>query len=152
MGNRNAVYTAPFAMKENALIEFDWMPGECTGGTSYGEVRLADTDGKVFLGIRTVSGVGLEYSTGGSISNGGLETEAWKSTGITALDKVCHVSVTADFAAKKCTITLNGKKIGDMEFFNAENFGAIEVLAVRQEKNFEWATEIDNLKIGTLKK
>ena len=151
-GNRNAVYTAPFAMKDNALIEFDWMPGECTGGTSYGEIRLADESGKVFLGIRTVKGTGLEYSTGGSISNGGLETEGWKSAGVTALDKACHVSVTADFAAKKCAISLNGKKVGDMEFFNAENFGAIEVLAVRQEKNFEWATEIDNLKIGMLKK
>ncbi len=149
-GNRNAIYTAPYAIGGKALIEFDWTPGECTGGTSYGEIRLADSSGKVFLGIRTVSGVGLEYSTGGSVSNGGLETESWKSTGMTKLDAKRRVSVEADFETKTCRLSVDGKEIGEIEFYNSENFGMIEVLAVRQEKNFTWSTQLDNLRIGQL--
>ena len=149
-GNRNAVYTAPFAIDGTALVEFDWMPGVCEGGTSYGEIRLADSNGKVFLGIRTVNGQGLQYSTGGGISNSGLETAEWKDTGSTNLEAVYHITVEADFAAKKCSLSINDKKIGDVEFSAPENFNAIEVLAVRQEKNFTWATEIDNLKAGKL--
>lgn len=149
-GNRNAVYTAPFEIDGTALVEFDWMPGVCEGGASYGEIRLADGNGKVFLGIRTVNGQGLQYSTGGGISNTGLETAEWKDTGSTDLEAVYHITAEADFAAKKCSLSINDKKIGEVEFSAPENFNAIEVLAVRQEKNFTWATEIDNLKAGKL--
>ncbi|MCH5213337.1 MAG: hypothetical protein J1G06_10005 [Oscillospiraceae bacterium] len=149
-GNRNAVYTAPFGVSGTVLIELDWKPGTCEGGTSYGEIRFSDDSGKVFLGIRTVKGQELQYSTGGSISNGGIETEEWKNTGYKDLNAQYHITIEADFAAKKCELYMNGKKVGDIDFYNAENFGAIEVLAVRQEKNFDWATEIDNLKIGKL--
>lgn len=152
-GNRNAVYTAPFPVGGTTLIEFDWKPGECTGGSSYGELRLADSTGKVFLGFKTMPGSELQYSTGGSISNGGLETAPWQNIGVGFKDdKYYHFAIEADFDKKVCNVTVTSGsttgRITDMAFDGAIDFASIEVLAVRQEKNFEWATEIDNLKIG----
>ncbi len=156
-GNRNALYTGPFAMGGKVLIEFDWKPGTCTGGTSYGEIRLADGNGKVFFSSRTNGTDPLQYSYGGSISNGGLETAPWTNidSSFSARDKMYHFAVIADFDSKtlNATVSLGTKKaeIKDVPIEIATGFQSIEVLAVRQEKNFDWSTEVDNIKAGIAK-
>lgn len=150
-GNRNAIWRLPAAMKGKVKIEFDWDPGACKGGTSYGELRLADSSNKVFLAFKTFDGAEMQFGNGGAISNGAVETN-WTDvgSGITASD-CYHITVIADFNAKKADFTVsrgssNIKK--SITFTEPEDFGAIEVLAVRQEKNFDWTTNIDNIKIG----
>ena len=156
-GNRNAIYSAPFAMSGNVLVEFDWKPGTCTGGSSYGEIRLADGSGKVFFSSRTFASNALEYSYGGSISNGGLETAPWTEINSSFSDrnKVYHFVVKADFNNKKlnATVTMGNKtaEIKDVPIETASGFQSVEILAVRQEKNFDWATEVDNIKAGMIK-
>lgn len=151
-GNRNAIYRLGGAMKGKVLIELDWKTGAVTGGSSYGELRFADSSNRVFLALKTSENAPIEYSWGGAISNGSLETGEWKTIIPSfSKDAVYHVTIEADFTAKKATVSLgkgSSEQKGSVTFDNAEDFGAIEVLAVRQEKNFTWATEIDNIKIS----
>lgn len=151
-GNRNAIYRLPGAMRGKALIELDWKTGAMTGGASVGELRFADSSNRVFLAFKTKENMPMEYSWGGAISNGALETDTWKAINPGfSKDAVYHITIEADFEAKTASFTV---KLGDTEtkgkttFDNAEDFGAIEVLAVRQDKNFTWATELDNIKIS----
>lgn len=151
-GNRNAIYRLPGAVRGKVKIEFDYDPGACTGGSSYGELRFADSSNKVFLSFRKWDGSELQYSCGGAISNGGLETEAWTDVGagLTSAEGY-HISIIADFEQMKADFTVtrgssNVKK--SISFKDAADFGAIEALAVRQDKNFDWTMNIDNLKIG----
>ena len=151
-GNRNAIYRLPGAVSGRVKIELDWNPGTCTGGTSYGELRFADSDNKVFLAFKTAKDAELQYSFGGAISNGGLETAPWENvgSGFTAADGY-HLTILADFSTKTADFTVsrgssNVKK--SITFNDESNFGAIEALAVRQEKNFDWTMSLDNLKIG----
>lgn len=151
-GNRNAIYKLPAAMTGKALIELDWKTGSMTGGSSVGELRFADSSNNVFLAFKTVASTEMQYSWGGAISNGALETAEWKNVGIGfSQDAVYHIVIEADFEAKTASFTITkGSTVGkgSVTFDNASNFGAIEVLAVRQEKNFDWATELDNIRIG----
>lgn len=151
-GNRNAIYRLPGAMKGKALIELDWKTGIMTGGSSYGELRFADSSNRVFLAFKTRENMPMEYSWGGAISNGALETADWQVVAPSLTkDAVHHITIEVDFETKTASFTV---KIGGFEangktkFDSAEDFGAIEVLAVRQEKNFNWATELDNIKIS----
>ena len=151
-GNRNAIYRLPGAVRGKVKLELDWNPGACTGGTSYGELRLADSSNNVFLSFRKWDGSELQYSNGGRISNGGLETAPWTNVcaGITAAEGY-HITVIADFAAKTAdfTVALGSSVLKkSISFTDSEDFGAMEVLAVRQEKNFDWTTSLDNIKIG----
>ncbi len=151
-GNRNAIWHTGAAVGGTARIELDWKNGECTGGSSYGELRFADSAGNVFLGFKTVPGEEIQYSYGGKISNGGLETAAWTNCGSGfKANTVYHITIVADFDAKTATFTLaNGTKTtsGTVEIPTATNFEAIEVLAVRLEKNFDWTTEVGNIKVA----
>lgn len=154
-GNRNAVYNLPGAMDGKVYMELDWNVGEMTGGSSVGELRFADTNGAVFLSLRTSKGNELEYNYGGKISNKGLETFEWKpvGTGFTGTGDT-HINAVADFEKSEIsfTITQNNKKAEiTMPFTDAKNFGAIEVLAVRNEKNWNWTTTLDNLMFGMAK-
>ena len=67
-------------------------------------------------------------------------------------DTVYNVVIEADFDKKVCNATISDgsktAKITDLPFENATDFNAMEVLAVRVEKNFTWATDIDNMKVG----
>ena len=150
-GNRNAIYRLDAPVYGKVKIEFDWNPGECTGGASYGELRLADSNNKVFLAFKSAMGTEMQYGNGGAISNGALETN-WQNVGagVTAKDGY-HVSVIADFTAKTADFVItrgSSKYTKQITFTDPENFGAIEALAVRQEKNFDWTMSIDNLKVG----
>jgi len=151
-GNRNAIYNLPYKMKGKVRIELDWKVGECTGGQSYGELRFADSSKNVFFALKTQKGAELQYSANGQIANGNLETN-WKKVG-NGFDKdtVYNIVIEADFDKKVCNAIISDgsktAKISDAPFDNAVDFSAIEVLAVRIEKNFTWSTEIDNLKIG----
>jgi rhamnogalacturonan endolyase len=151
-GNRNAIYRLPGGMTGKALIELDWKTGAVTGGSSYGELRFADSSNHAFLAFKTVANSELQYSWGGAISNGALETAEWQNVGFGfTKDAVHHIVIEADFDAKTASFTVTcGSNVGKgtVTFDNATDFGAIEVLAVRQEKNFDWATELDNIKIG----
>ncbi len=151
-GNRNAIYRLEGAMRGKVLIELDWKTGAMTGGSSVGELRFADSSNKVFLAFKTVANVPITYSQGGAISNGALETEPWQTINPSfSKDAVYHIVIEADFEAKTAEFTVelgNSKEKRKITFDNAEDFGAIEVLAVRQDKNFTWATELDNIKIG----
>lgn len=151
-GNRNAVYTLPGGMSGKVYMELDWTVGEMTGGTSVGELRFAGSDGAVFLSLRTSSGNELEYNYGGKISNKGLETLEWKKvgSGFTSAE-TAHIRAIADFDKQTVsfTITQNNQKADiTMPFTDANDFGAIEVLAVRNEKNWHWTTSLDNLSFG----
>lgn len=151
-GNRNAIYRLVGPVSGKVKIEADWTPGACTGGSSYGELRFADSANKVFLSFRKWKDSELQYSYGGGISNQGLETAPWTDvgSGFTAASN-CHLTITADFATKTAdfTVTKGSSKITkSITFTDAEDFGAMEVLAVRQEKNFDWTTSIDNIKIA----
>ena len=151
-GNRNAIYNLPYKMNGTVRIELDWKVGECTGGQSYGELRFADSSKNTFFALKTQKGAELQYSANGGIANGLLETD-WKDVG-TGFNKdtVYNVVIEADFDKKVCNATISDgsktAKITDMSFENATDFNAMEVLAVRVEKNFTWATDIDNLKVG----
>lgn len=150
-GNRNAVYNLPGPMTGKAYISLDWDVGEMTGGSSVGELRFADSEGNVFLSFKTSKDAELEYNYGGKISNQGLETLPWTGIGLTGAG-VVHIEAEADFETKTVTFTLtqNGKSFsGEMTFENAEDLAAVEMLAVRNEKNWEWSTEIDNMVFGT---
>ncbi len=151
-GNRNAIYRLEAPMTGKARIELDWRNGSMTGGSSVGELRFADSSNKVFLAFRTKENTAMEYSWGGAISNGALETAPWQTiTPAMKKDAVYHIVIEADFDAKTADFTItqgNAKGKGTVNFDNAENFGAIEALAVRQEKNFTWAMELDNIKIS----
>ena len=75
----------------------------------------------------------------------------YKRQGLTGAG-VVHIEAEADFETKTVTFTLtqNGKSFsGEMTFENAEDLAAVEMLAVRNEKNWEWSTEIDNMVFGT---
>ncbi|MGN0180891.1 MAG: stalk domain-containing protein [Candidatus Ornithomonoglobus sp.] len=151
-GNRNAVYTLPGGMTGKVYIELDWTVGEMTGGSSVGELRFAGSDGAVFLSFRTQAGQELEYNYGGRISNKGLETFEWKKigSGFTSSGAV-HIRAVADFDKSEVTFTAaqnNAKAEITMPFTDASDFGAIEVLAVRNEKNWNWTTSLDNLTFG----
>lgn len=151
-GNRNAIYRLPGAMTGKVRIEMDWRNGSMTGGGSVGELRFADSSNKVFLAFKTKENTAMEYSWGGAISNGALETAPWQAiTPAMKKDAVYHIVIIADFDAKTADFTITqgyaeGK--GTVTFDNAEDFGAIEVLAVRIDNNFTWATELDNIKIS----
>lgn len=151
-GNRNAIYNLPYKMNDTVRIELDWKVGECTGGQSYGELRFADSSKNTFFALKTQKGAELQYSANGGIANGLLETD-WKDVG-TGFNKdtVYNVVIEADFDKKVCNATISDgsktAKITDMPFENATDFNAMEVLAVRVEKNFTWATDIDNMKVG----
>ncbi|MCI5604488.1 MAG: stalk domain-containing protein [Clostridia bacterium] len=151
-GNRNAIYRLPAPMTNKAIIELDWKNGAVTGGSSVGELRFADSNNHVFFAFKTAENMEMQYSWGGAISNGALETAEWKNVGIGFnKDAVYHVVITADFNTNTAEFTIsNGSNVGkgSVNFAEASDFGAIEVLAVRQEKNFDWATELDNIKIG----
>lgn len=151
-GNRNAIYRLPGPVRGKVLIELDWKNGAMTGGSSVGELRFADSSNKVFLAFKTVENMPIEYSWGGAISNGALESGEWKTVSPSfTKDAVYHLTIEADFDAKTAEFTMKlggAENKGKVSFDNAENFGAIEVLAVRQDKNFNWATEIDNIKIS----
>ncbi|MCC8168978.1 MAG: copper amine oxidase N-terminal domain-containing protein [Oscillospiraceae bacterium] len=151
-GNRNAIYRMAGAMTGKALIELDWKIGAMTGGTSVGELRFADSSNQVFLAFKTAENTEMQYSWGGAISNGALESAEWKNVGIGfSKDDFYHIVIEADFDTKVASFTVSrGSNVGkgSVTFDNASNFGAIEVLAVRQDKNFTWATELDNIKIG----
>ena len=151
-GNRNAVYTLPGGMGGKVYMELDWTVGEVTGGSSVGELRFAGSDGAVFLSFRTSAGNELEYNYGGKISNQGLETLEWKKvgSGFTSSD-TAHIKAVADFDKQTVsfTVTQSNKKADiTMPFTDASDFGAIEVLAVRNEKNWNWSTALDNLVFG----
>ena len=151
-GNRNAIYNLPYKMNGTVRIELDWKVGECTGGQSYGELRFADSSKNTFFALKTQKGAELQYSANGGIANGLLETD-WKDVG-TGFNKdtVYNVVIEADFDKKVCNATISDgsktAKITDLPFENATDFNAMEVLAVRVEKNFTWATDIDNMKVG----
>lgn len=151
-GNRNAVCRLDAPMTGKARIELDWRNGSMTGGASVGELRFADSSNKVFLAFKTKEDTAMEYSWGGAISNGALETAPWQAIEpAMKKDAIYHIVIEADFDAKTADFTItqgSAKGKGTVKFDNAENFGAIEVLAVRQEKNFTWATELDNIKIS----
>lgn len=152
-GNRNAIYTLPYTMQGKVRIELDWKVGECTGGQSYGELRFADSSNNVFFALKTQKGAELQYSANGGIANGALETD-WKNVGSGFnSDTVYNVVIEADFDKKVCNVVITdgskSAKIDNVSFNDAIDFNAIEVLAVRLEKNFDWTTELDNLKIGT---
>ncbi len=152
-GNRNAIYHTGAPLSGKVLIELDWKSGLTTGGNSSGELRFADSSNNAFLGLSVQDGREMRYSTGGKISNGGLETAEWQSVDKSFnKDTWYHVKVIADFNAKKLSFTVSdGKKtaeIKDMPFENAENFEALEILAVREEKNFGWSTSIADIKAG----
>lgn len=151
-GNRNAIYNLPYKMNGTVRIELDWKVGECTGGQSYGELRFADSSKNTFFALKTQKGAELQYSANGGIANGLLETD-WKDVGAGFnKDTVYNVVIEADFDKKVCNATISDgsktAKITDMSFENATDFNAMEVLAVRVEKNFTWTTDIDNLKVG----
>lgn len=154
-GNRNAIYTLPAPMTKKARIEFDWQVGSMQGGNSSGELRFADSSNNVFFAFSTQAGVELKYNQGGKISNGALETGEWKDVGSGfKKDELYHVVIVADFEKKTVSFTV---RLGDKEvtveevpFTNGSDFGAIEVLAVRDQKNFEWTTELSNIKIGKI--
>ena len=151
-GNRNAVYRLAGAVSGTVKIDADWNPGACTGGSSYGELRFADSSNKVFLSFRKWKDSELQYSYGGGISNQGLETAPWNNVGngLTSADNY-HLTIIADFAAKTADFTVthgSSKLTKSVTFTDAEDFGAIEALAVRQEKNFDWTMSIDNIKIA----
>lgn len=152
-GNRNAVYTLPGYMDGRVYINLDWTVGAMTGGSSVGELRFADSEGNVFLSFKTREGEELSYNYGGKISNQGLETLPWTNVGIGFTGTgVTNIEAEIDFDTKTVSfkVTQDGKtaEIKDMTFEGAEDFSAIEVLAVRDEKNWEWSTEIDNMKFG----
>ena len=152
-GNRNAIYTLPAPMSGKAIIELDWKTGKMTGGNSSGELRFADSSNNVFLAFSVQDGREMRYSSGGQISNGNLETEPWQPVDLSFdYDTRYHITIIADFEAKTVSFTVsNGEKtaeVTDMPFTNAENFNAIEVLAVREERNFNWVTELSNIKAG----
>ena len=151
-GNRNAIYRLPGAVRGKVKLELDWNPGACTGGTSYGELRLADSSNNVFLSFRKWDGSELQYSNGGRISNGGLETAPWTNVGAgLTVAEGYHITVIADFAAKTADFTVSlGSSVlkKSITFTDAEDFGAMEILAVRQDKNIDWTTSLDNIKIG----
>lgn len=155
-GNRNAIYNLPYTMRGKARIELDWKTGACTGGDSYGEIRFADSAKNVFLALKTRKDEEMCYATGGGIANGNLETN-WTAVG-TGFNKdaVYHIVIEADFDNKTCSAVISeGSKKANIEkitFDSAADFSAMEVLAVRVTKNFDWTTEIDNLKIGTAAK
>ena len=94
----------------------------------------------------------MQYSANGGIANGLLEKD-WKDVG-TGFNKdtVYNVVIEADFDKKVCNATISDgsktAKITDLPFENATDFNAMEILAVRVEKNFTWATDIDNMKVG----
>ena len=149
-GNRNAGYRLAGAVSGTVKIDADWNPGACTGGSSYGELRFADSSNKVFLSFRKWKDSELQYSYGGGISNQGLETAPWNNVGLTSADNY-HLTIIADFAAKTADFTVthgSSKLTKSVTFTDAEDFGAIEALAVRQEKNFDWTMSIDNIKIA----
>lgn len=154
-GNRNAVYNLPGPMEGKAYIELDWTVGEMQGGSSTGELRFADSEGNVFLSFKTQAGQELEYNFGGKISNGGLETLAWQKagSGLNGSGTV-HISAVADFETNtvKATLTQGSAKAEITQTFEgASDFAAVEVLAVRSERNWEWSTEIDNMIFGMAK-
>ncbi|MCD8391294.1 MAG: hypothetical protein LUD03_05600 [Firmicutes bacterium] len=150
-GNRNAIYTLPSAMTGKTRIELDWNNGSITGGSSYGELRFADSSNNVFFALKTMAGQEMQYSADGSIAQGNLETD-WTNVGSGFnAEAAYHIVIEADFDAKTCTATIsNGSKSAAISstFTNASNFDAVEVLAVRIDKNWTWTTWIDNLKIG----
>ncbi len=151
-GSRNADWHLPYTMTGNVRIELDWKTGACKGGDSYGELRFADSSNNVFLALKTKENQEMQYATGGAIANGGLET-GWQNVGSGfAKDTVYHIVIEADFDAKVCSLTVTDgalkTKVDNIAFDTAANFSAMEVLAVRQVKNFDWMTELDNIKIG----
>lgn len=151
-GNRNAVYSLPGGMTGKVYIELDWTVGEMTGGSSAGELRFAGTDGAVFLSFRTRKGQELEYNYGGKISNQGIETLDWQKvgSGFTAAG-AAHIRAAIDFDKSEAafTVTQNSAKAEvTMPFSGASDFGAVEVLAIRNEKNWDWSTSLDNLVFG----
>ena len=94
--------------------------------------------------MKTQKGAELQYSANGGIANGLLETD-WKDVG-TGFNKdtVYNVVIEADFDKKVCNATISdGSKTAKITDMNA-----MEILAVRVEKNFTWATDIDNMKVG----
>ena len=152
-GNRNAVYNLPGAMDGKVYISLDWTVGEMKGGSSTGELRFADSEGNVFLSFRTQAGQELEYNYGGKISNKGLETLPWQKvgSGLNGSGAV-HIESVVDFDTKTVSFTATqgntSAEIKDMKFDEAGDFASVEVLAVRNEKNWEWSTEIDNMIFG----
>lgn len=155
-GNRNAIYHLPAPMSGKSIVELDWKTGAMTGGSSTGELRFADSSDNVFLAFSVQDGRAMQYSYGGKISNGGLETAEWKVVDSSFdSDTKYHITIIADFDSKKVSFKVsNGSKtaeIKDMEFTNGDDFSALEVLAVRQESNFNWMTELSNIKAGIAK-
>lgn len=150
-GNRNAIYKLAAPVYGRVKIEFDWNPGECTGGSSYGELRFADTSNKVFLAFKTSMGAEMQYGNGGAISNGALESN-WENVGAgVSAASGYHIIITADFNSKTADFVVSrgtSKYSKQITFTDSENFGAIEALAVRQDANFKWTMALDNLKIG----
>lgn len=151
-GNRNAIYNLPYKMTGMVRIELDWKVGECTGGQSYGELRFADSSNNVFFALKTQKGAELQYSANGGIANGNLETDWTNVTSGFNKDTIYNIVIEADFDKKVCNAVISdgstSAKISNAPFNDAVDFSAIEVLAVRVEKNFKWSTELDNLKIG----
>ncbi len=152
-GNRNAIYTLPASLSGKVLIEVDWKAGKPTGGNSSGELRFADAAGNVFLGFSVQDGREMQYSWGGKISNGGLETAEWKTVDSSFnYDTWYHIAIVADFDAQTVSFKVSNSEktveVDDMAFETAVNFNSIEVLAVRDEKNFTWSTEISSIKAG----
>ena len=65
-----------------------------------------------------------------------------------------HISAVADFETNtvKATLTQGSAKAEITQTFEgASDFAAVEVLAVRSERNWEWSTEIDNMVFGMAK-
>ncbi len=150
-GNRNAIYKLDAPVYGKVKIEFDWNPGECTGGSSYGELRFADSSNRVFLAFKASMGAEMQYGNGGAISNGALESN-WANVGagVTA-SAGYHVVITADFDAKTADFVItrgSSKYSKQIMFTEPEDFATIEALAVRLESNFTWTMSLDNLKIG----
>ena len=155
-GNRNALYRTGAPLTGKTLIELDWKSGLTTGGKSSGELRFADASNNVFLAFSVQDGREMRYSCGGKISGGGLETAPWEMVDASfTTDTWYHIKIVADFDTKTLSFTVSdGKKtaeINDMEFSEAANFEAIEVLAVRDEQNFEWATSLADITAGIAK-
>ncbi len=153
-GNRNAIYNLPGAISGNkVLIEMDWKAGKVTGGNSSGELRFADENGNVFFALSVQDGRAMMYSSGGRISNGGLETEEWKTVDSSFdYDTKYHIMLVADFDAKTVTAKVSDAdkeaELKDIPFKTGSNFKSIEVLAVRDQKNFSWSTEVSAIKAG----
>lgn len=150
-GSRNAIYKLPYTFDGKVRISLDWKTGECTGGSSYGELRFADSSNNTFLAFKTQPGAELQYAANGGIANGNLES-GWQDIG-KGFDKdaVYNIVIEADFDKKTCSAAIacgSSETEISLPFEAAENFAAIEVLAVRSEKNFTWSTYIDNLSVG----